>query len=904
MHSTDTFEFEGRRIPIETGDTIASALFRAGVRTFSRSFKYRRKRGLYCLTGDCPNCLMTVDGEPAVRTCCTPAAGARRVDRPAAWPSAEHDAMSVLWHLRALLPVGFYYKSMIRPRGLFPRAEKVIRKLAGLGPVSRELPPAARERLNHHPELLVVGAGVAGLGAALEAAGRGEHVVIADEGEIGKLLAAGEARAHVQGLHDALRQSDTVTILEHATAVGIYEGPLVPIIGEDFLHLVHPERIVVATGAVEQHAVFPGSDLPGIWLGRGAARMAGVHGLPPGRRIVVATSTEEGVSHLETLLALTRKETAVRVVVVVVPAALAGRVAGGPAVYVDGEVIQAQGRGALRGVVIATREGRRETIACDALVVSLGVQPRDGLLRQAVHEPVCGAGEVVRPGCTVAEAEASGRAAARGDSGAMNALRRSEVLPPVAAEGFVCLCEDVGAAELSQAWDEGYRSTELLKRYTTTTMGACQGALCHPHLRAFACARSGGTASGSGSIAPDLPTTAPTTARPPARAVRLEDVAAGARIPLEYHTALHDRHLARGATMEWTGVWKRPERYHADLLVEYWAVRKGVSVMDVSTLGKYRVAGPDATAFLEQLYPCRVRDLKPWRSRYALLLNEAGYVFDDGLICSLGAGGYYLTFTSGGGDGAEAWMREWAEIWGFRVHIANQTASRSAINVAGPRARELVSLLSRDAVDPAAIPYGGLREITVAGVPCLALRVGFVGELSYELHHPSRRSGELWDALVDAGRALDVVPHGLEALRLLRLEKGHIIVGQDTDFDTTPSKVGMDWAVKMDKPAFVGRTALVRLAAIPRERSLLAVAFAGSRAPTDGAQLFADGAHVGYLTSSRFSPVLGRGVALGWTRHPEGRPPATVTARDAFGEYAGVVTSGPFYDVTGERLRG
>src|SRR5262249_11518004 len=159
----------------------------------------------------------------------------------------------------------------------------------------------------------------------------------------------------------------------------------------------------------------------------------------------------------------------------------------------------------------------------------------------------------------------------------------------------VCLCEDVGASELSQAWDEGYRSTELLKRYTTATMGACQGALCHPHLRAFACARSGAPATAASLAA------APTTARPPARAVRLEDVAGGARVPLEYHTSLHERHLARSATMEWTGVWKRPERYHHDLLAEYWAVRKAVSIMDVSTLGKYRVAGPDATAFLERL---------------------------------------------------------------------------------------------------------------------------------------------------------------------------------------------------------------------------------------------------------------------------------------------------------------
>ena len=187
---------------------------------------------------------------------------------------------------------------------------------------------------------------------------------------------------------------------------------------------------------------------------------------------------------------------------------------------------------------------------------------------------------------------------------------------------------------------------------------------------------------------------------------------------------------------------------------------------------------------------------------------------------------------------------------------------------------------TRDPVDAQAIPYGGLREIVVAGVPCLAIRVGFVGELSYELHHPSRQSEALWDALLDAGCALDIRPHGLDALKLLRLEKGHILIGQDTDFDTTPSKVGLDFAVKMNKPDFVGRTALQRIATLPRERSLLAMTFAGPRAPEEGAQLFAGGAHVGNLTSSRFSPALGCSVALGWVRHPVGAPPAQIIARD------------------------
>lgn len=886
-----SFEFEGRRVPVFPGDTIASALYRTGVRTFSRSFKYHRRRGLYCLTGDCPNCLMTVDGEPAVGTCRTPAEGIRRVARGNGWPSADFDVAGVLWHLRALLPVGFYYKAMIRPRWLWPIAERLVRRLAGLGPVPRDLPPTDRERMSHHPDLLVIGGGLAGLSAALAAAERGERVLLAEEAAIGETIPPGVVRARLEALRTSVTAHPRITVLERATAVGIYQGPLVPVVGRDALHLVQPARIVVATGAVERHAVFRGSDLPGVWLGRGAARLAGVHRLAPGRRIVVVATADEGLGHLELIQASTKPGDSSPVVAAIVPDALAGRVPRGIEVIAGGMVERAVGRRRLSGVVVAVG-GSRRALRCDALVLSLGLQPRDGLLRQAATEPVVGAGDVVHPGCTPAEAEASGREA--GLAGLVpRAVEKGggDTLPTAAEAGFVCLCEDVGVEELEDAWREGYRSTELLKRYTTVTMGACQGALCHPHLRAFACARS-----------PEPRLGTATTARPPARPVRLEDLAAGARVPVEYRTPLHDRHLQRGAVMEWAGVWKRPERY-GNPEAEYWAVRTGVSVMDLSTLGKYRVAGPGATEFLERLYPCRVADLGSGRSRYAPLLNEAGYIVDDGLVCSLGGGTYYLTFTSAGGDWAEAWMREWAETWGLQVRVANQTASRSAINVAGPRARELLARLSDGPVGAEAIPYGGVREIAVAGVPCLALRVGFVGELSYELHHPSRRSEALWDALHDAGAALGLVPHGLEALRLLRLEKGHIIVGQDTDFDTSPSKVGLDWTVKLDKPDFVGATALRRLALIPRERSLLAVTFAGPSAPAEGAQLFVGDEPVGYLTSSRFSPVLAQGIALGWVRHPPGVPPRTVLARDGAGEFAGIVTRGPFYDPRGERLR-
>ncbi|MDX2056782.1 MAG: 2Fe-2S iron-sulfur cluster-binding protein [Gemmatimonadales bacterium] len=877
------FDFEGRPIPIEAGDSIAAALYRAGVRVFSRSFKYRRRRGLYCVTGDCPNCLMTVDGEPAVRTCATKARAGQRVARRPAWPSPDFDLMAGIRLFKRFLPVGFYYKMFHRPKGTWDRIEGFIRRMAGIGPVPLDLAPAKRERRTHHPDLLVVGGGATGLAAATEAAGAGQSVLLVEEGTIGEQIAAGAVRDAVLQLAAALRSRPEATILEEALAIGVYEGPMVPVAASDALHLVFPKRVVVATGAVEEHAVFDGSDLPGVWLGRGAARLAGVHRVLPGKRLVVAAGTPESFDHLATL-----RSAGAEIVAAVVPAALKDRVPPGIRAIVDGRVTAATGRGAVAEVTVEAG-GRLERLACDGVVLSLGLVPRASLLRQAEGDRVIGAGDVTTPGAPLAAAMAAGRAAARGEK----TPPAPAALPRPCQSGFVCLCEDVEAGDLKQAWTEGFQSTELLKRYSTVTMGPCQGSLCHAHLRSFVKDQGG-----------DELRTRPTTARPPARPVRLEDVAAGARYPLEYHTALHDRQVAMGAVMEWAGAWKRADHF-GDPVAEYWAVRRDVSVMDVSTLGKYRVAGPDAVEFLERLYPCHVGNLAPGRSRYAVMLNEAGYLFDDGLICALGPDGFYLTLTSGGADAAESWLRDWAETWNLRVQIANQSLSLGALNVAGPKARDLLARLTSDPIDGKSFPYSQHRWITVAGVRCLVLRVGFTGELSYELHHPRLEGPKLWDALFEAGRDLGIRPHGLGALRLLRLEKGHIIVNQDTDYDSTPAKLGLDWVVKLEKPTFVGRTALERIGQIPREKGLLSMTFAGPDTPADGAQLVGvDGTHLGYLTSSRFSPILGHGVALGWVRAIGGRWPDRVMAHDGAGRrFEGTVVQGPFYDPKGDRLR-
>lgn len=863
-----SIRFEGREVPTCEGDTVAAALYRAGVRTFSRSVKYHRRRGLYCGTGDCPNCLMTVDGRPAVRTCTTACRDGMSVERSGGWPSAEHDLLHVTDSLHRLMPVGFYYKTFIRPRFAWPVAERMIRRATGLG----SLPPtttAERKVVRHrHVDVLVVGAGTAGLEAALEEARSGAgSVLVCDEGRIGAAIAPGRTLEAIRALEAQVREHGSVTVLEDHTALGVFDGPHVPIASADELVHVHPTRVVVATGAAEEHAVFAGNDLPGVMLGRAAAALAGVHRVRPGERAVVAVATEEGLDHLRSLL-----DAGVEIVATAVARTLAARLpaSGVGEVVVDGLVHEARGASSLRSVVLA-RDGRAKGFQCDLLVLSLGFASRDGLARMALpHEPVT----------CVGDAALEARAGASGH------------------EGTVCLCEDVSAHDLGQAWKEGYRNAEILKRYTTTTMGPCQGAMCGGAMACFVRERAEPR-----SALESTPVPPRTTARPPARPVTLETLAAGVHEIVDKRTSLHDLHVAAGARLDRSGGWLRPFTY-GDWREEYRAVRERVSIMDVGTLGKFTLAGAGAGELVDRFFPCRMADLAPGRTRYVVALDDAGYVMDDGLVARVGEHEWFLTTTSGGAARTDARLRDHVDRAALDVHVLDRTAQWGAINVAGPHARDLLEQLSDDVLDASAVPYAGFADLRVAGVPCRVMRTAFVGELAFELHHPRRRGVDLWTALAEAGRRWDLRPHGLDALELLRLEKGHIYLGQDTMPDDTPTKLGLSWAVDMSKPWFVGKRALERMATLPLARRRVGLEFTGGPADTAdlrGEPLVASGEVVGRITSAERSIVLDRAIGLGWVRAVDAWFPSELVTGS--GATAKVVPT-PFYDPEGERLRG
>lgn len=505
--------------------------------------------------------------------------------------------------------------------------------------------------------------------------------------------------------------------------------------------------------------------------------------------------------------------------------------------------------GTERVEAVITADGQR--IPATTVVVDLGLHPRTGLLRMGHGLDIAAVGDAAR----------------------------EDTLPPPPGEGIVCPCSAVTTDDLDAVWERGFREMELLKRATLAGTGTCQGGVCLPHLRAFLVAK--------GSAPP-----APFTARPLSRQATMGEVAAGFDLPAFRQTALHHEHLRLGATMDRFGAWWRPWRY-PDPEAEYWAVRERVSLGDVSTLGKMEVSGPDAVEFLERIYPCRVGDLGEGQVRYALLLDERGYVLDDGLICRLSETRFFLTFTSGGASFAEMWVRDWAETFGFDVRILDRTMSLGAINVTGPLAGEL---LRRGGIeDPPR--YLAHQDHSVFGVDCKIVRLSFTGELSFELHHAFSESVRLWRSLEDAGSDLGSYPHGLDALFTLRLEKGHFIVGMDSEYDSTPRRLGLEWAARLSKPDFIGKQALVRTNRLPLNKRLLGWDMEGP-APAEGAVLWQYGNPVGQVTSSRFSRILGKSVMLGWLRTGSGQPEDVMCEGRPIRH-----ASHPFYDPEGARAR-
>ena len=843
-----SFTFAGWKVTGFEGDTIASAAFAAGKRVFSRSFKYHRPRGLLCCSGHCANCQMTVDGVPNVRVCTEPIREGAVVEGQNVRWSLDFDFMSLTDKVGGpFTPVGFYYRTFIRPREAWPLYEKFLRSAAGLGKLDPHAGHSRRYDTEHRKaRVLVVGGGAAGRAAALDAAKAGPGVVLVDEDpRLADLSLAG------------------VEVLAPASALGIWEGGLVPIDAGTTLYRFRAERIVVATGATEQPLVFPGNDLVGVMLPDGVRRLMRDFSIKPGERAIVLGADDDTLAVADELADLE-----IEVVKVVDLREARPR-----------ELVARGGKGRVRRLVLDGEE-----IGCDLVVASGGRQPAYSLLAQAgarvEYDETLG---IFVPTELPDGVEAVGSVTGEG-------------LPPIAPEAaypgkgkcFVCVCEDVTTKDMKRAIGEGFDSIELAKRYTTTTMGPCQGKLCHlASIRVYAQEnRMYEAAIGT------------TTARPPWTPVEL-GLLAGRELTPARRGSIHWRHEEAGATIQWAGPWKRPYAYGEHPEDEVRAVHESLGVIDVSTLGKLLVEGPEAVGLLERLYPNRFGDMKPGRIRYGVLTSDGGRIMDDGTIARLADDLFYVTTTSTGADSVTAWFEWWNAVWGYDAEIVNVTGALAAVNLAGPQSRDALQRLTEADVSAEEFKYLDAHEIEVAGVPTLALRIGFVGELGYELHFPSPAGEHLWDALVAEGAR----PFGLEPQRVLRLEKGHVIVGQDTDSESNLFSSGMSWLPKLDKDDFVGKFALEHFAQREEKERLVGFTMEEDVLPAEGAQIVIEGFPAGRVTSARRSEAVGDVIGLAWVPTERSEPGTRVEVVIDRLRRGARITHGAFLDPSGERMR-
>ncbi len=946
-----SFQLDGKTFQAYPGDTIAAALLASGVHVFSRSFKYHRPRGLLCASGNCPNCLMNVNGVPNERVCTRLVRDGDRVTSQHCWPSLRWDVFSLVELLDFALTAGFYYKTLIRPRFLWKLAEPIIRRMAGLGTLSPDSGADDGCEYEHlSSQVTVVGGGPAGLAAALAAAEAGAEVVlIDDQRELGghllhqrrelSDLSSGKKPGYEIGrdLANQLAGTPRVTVLKPALAFGAYEGNLLGVVvGKRLIHL-RTDQLVVATGSYEYPTLFGNNDLPGVMLSSAVLKLIHLYRVKVGEKAVVVTSDEEG---LATALDLHWAGIEVAAVVdrrrEVVDSEGRRELERLKIPYLVGFApICARGRSRVCSLVVAPwAEGppvAQKLIPCDLICLCASWSPAVELLRQCQGD-VCfdpDSNQMV-PGVVPPNLTVAGHLTGRRDlpailrQGRLAGLEASSRLRPLESllrdelqklrtqtgsnrngggpaerplsfpipakpKQFICLCEDVTRKDVVQSVAEGFDEMELLKRYTTAAMGPCQGRMCLMPL-AHCCAEETGET---------LVKTGTTTSRPLIRPVSLSLLGGPHHHPFKY-TPMHHKHVEAGARQMDMGEWKRPHTYQ-DPELEWRAVRQAVGLIDVSTLGKLELRGRDAGRLLDLVYTHQFSTLKVSRVRYGVICGEDGIIRDDGTVSRLAEDTFYITTTTGNVEFVQNWLEWWEVTMGFCSHVTNVTGDYAAVNLAGPKARALLEKVTEVDLSPEGFRYMACRRGEVAGVPALLLRIGFVGETGWEIHYPSCYGEYLWETLLEVGEGFGIRPFGVEAQRILRLEKKHLIVGQDTDALSNPLESDMEWVVKFEKEDFVGKATLEAIRAEGFRNRL--VGFVSEGLVKEGCAVVVDHKPVGRVTSARISPAQNRCVGMAWVPHRYSSDGTTIYIVHRGRTFPAQVHQAPFYDPIGTLLR-
>jgi sarcosine oxidase subunit alpha len=823
----------------------------------------------------------------------------------------------------------------------------------GLAAAPREgmgrLPPPgvpARPAVHRHAhvETLVVGAGVAGLRAAREAAARGDRVLLVDERSwLGGTVRSSEtvdglpARAWVDAVAAELRDAADVTLLSDASALGVYDAGYVvvhergrdpsasgataalpePRSPAERLWHVRARRVVLATGAHERPVAFAGNDRPGVMLSGAVLTYLDRFGVLPAERALVFTSNDAGYDAARAL-----RDAGAEVVAVVDArreAAAQDRArAEGLRVLAGSLVAATDGRERVTAAVVVGPDGARTRLAADLVAVSGGWNPVTQLHRAIGGGLRYAAGR----SCFVPDGGPPWLSLVGAAAGEVPAAEPCWYVPDEdLAEHFVDLQRDQTVADVGAALGSGLRSVEHVKRATyigtAVDQGRASGALVAEIVNQL--------------LGADPGAQGPSNARPPWSPVPYRLLAGpfrGALFDPARETPMHAAHVRRGAVFENVGQWKRPWYFPRDgesmreaVLRECTAVRSGVGMIDATTLGTIEVVGPDAATFLDRMYSNAMASLAVGRIRYGFMLGLDGMVFDDGVAMRLAADRYLVTTTTGAAarvlDRFEEWLQtEWPEL---RVYCTSVTEQWATVAVAGPLTREVLRAVGTDLdVSRAALPFMSWRDGAVAGVPARLARVSFSGELAIEVHVAGWHGLHLWEALLEAGEPLGITPYGTEAMHVLRAEKGFVMVGQDTDGTVTPDDLGMSWIVNLRKGDFVGRRSLRRADLVRPDRKQLVGLLPDDRGAllSEGAQLVA-AEHaeapapvpmLGHVTSSYESATLGRTFALALLADGRQRLGSTVYARSSTGTAApavpATVTQPVFYDPEGLRRDG
>ncbi|MFZ5677992.1 MAG: sarcosine oxidase subunit alpha family protein [Pseudomonadota bacterium] len=980
-----SFTFDGQNMTGFPGDTLAAAVLANGQRVFGRSFKYHRPRGVVGLGSEEMNALVGIgEGsrhEPNLRATQVELYDGLVAVSQNRWPSLRFDIGALNSRIARFIPGGFYYKTFMWPQAFWKHVyEPMIRRAAGLGKAPEGRDPDTYEHMHAHCDVLVIGAGIAGLAAAEAAQASGARVIICDESprfggmadlSVGTIDGAPQLD-WVQSRAGLLANADNVHVMTRTTAVGHWHHNHVMLFERVADHdpsllakgtprhrlwKVRAKEVILAAGALERPIAFANNDRPGIMLATAARGLVERYGVSPGMKGVVFTNNDDAYL---TALSLKRAGGSVAAIIDVRQgtdsgAARDARNAG--IEIIPGHAIAGveSGYGGLgiKGVKVAPwRKGQgrvvnESRIVCDFVAMSGGFNPVANLwchnggkltfdsglqsYRPGKHhdriQAVGAANGAMDLAQALAEGYAAGETAVKATSSPVSRPKvettQQKPLEPIwfsPATGkynegnkhFIDFQNDVTAADLELAQREGYESVEHTKRYTTFGMATDQGKT--SNLNGL-----GVLAEATGKTIPEIGIT---TFRPPYTPFSFGSIAGSLTkklfLPIR-RTPIFRWHQAQNAHFEPVGQWRRAYTYPragedkpAAINREILAVRRKVGLLDASTLGKIEIKGPDAAAFLDRVYTNMFSTLKVGRCRYGLMMNELGFLIDDGVTVRLADDHFLMHTTSGGADRIAQWLEEWLQTeWThYKVFVTPVTEQWAQFAIAGPKAREVLSKLGPDFdISAEGFPHMAMKEGRLGQYPVRLYRISFSGELSYEVATPANFGRGLWDAILIAGSEFGIEAYGTEALHVLRAEKGYIVVGDETDGTVTPFDVGLDGLVSKKKTDFIGKRSLdqsfLRSAGRKQLVGLLT---------EDPKEVLPDGAYavravkdkppmemIGQVTSTYYSPTLDRSIAMALIENGRSRMGETLSFPLDGKVVKAKITDPVFYDKEGSR---